>query len=128
MRKFLTIAFIFISFCFLIASCTNDKVVPAMSDCDNISPTWDDGVDDIVMLTCAYAGCHVGGTSAPGNYLTYNGILSVLNNGSFKERVFDIKDNPILGMPPDNSNGPKDLTEDQLNTLSCWMESDFPEN
>ena len=109
-------------------SCTNDKLEPVVIDCSGATPVWDGEVDAIVALSCAYAGCHVGGTSAPGNYLSYNGINTILQNGSFKNRVFDIKDNPVLGMPPDNSGGPKNLTEEQLLTLSCWMEAGFPEN
>ena len=109
-------------------SCTTDKLTPVEIDCIGDAPVWDGEVDDIVALTCAYAECHISGTSASGNYLSYNGINSILTNGKFKNRVFDIKDNPTLGMPPDNSAGPKELSEEQLNTLSCWMEAGFPEN
>ena len=110
------------------SSCTNDKLVPVMNDCSGETPVWDGEVEEIVALTCAYAGCHISGSSAPGNYLSYNGINSILGNGKFKNRVFDIKDNPTLGMPPANSPGPKELTEEQLSTLSCWMEAGFPVN
>lgn len=112
----------------IVQSCTNDKIEAPVGDCQNISPTWNNGVADIIELTCAYSGCHISGTSAPGNYLTYGGILSTLNNGSFKNRVFDIKDNPTLGMPPDDALGQTDLTQDQLDLLSCWMTNGFPEN
>lgn len=128
MRNILYISMIIGIVGLLAQSCTTDKLVPAPNNCDDTPPVWDNEVDDIIQLTCAYSGCHISGTSAPGNYLTYSGILSDLNNGSFKSRVFDIKDNPILGMPPDNSSGPKDLTTEQLNILSCWMEAGFPEN
>jgi len=109
-------------------SCTNDKLEAPMGDCQNLSPTWNNGVSDLIELTCAYSGCHISGTSAPGNYLTYGGILSTLNNGSFKNRVFDIKDNPTLGMPPNNAAGQTELTQEQLDLLSCWMTDGFPEN
>ena len=126
-NKLIIIAFLTSTVLFFV-SCTNDKLVPVMNGCAGQTPVWDGEVETIVALSCAYAGCHIGGTSAPGNYLSYSGITSILNNGSFKILVFDMKDNPILGMPPDNAAGPKDLTEDQLTILSCWMEEGFPEN
>lgn len=110
-------------FAIYLASCTRDKIAPVVNDCTGETPVWEGNVDAIVALTCAYVGCHVSGSSAPGNYLTYNGINSILQNGKFKTSVFDVMD-----MPPNNSSGPKELTAEQLNTLSCWMEADFPEN
>lgn len=117
-----------LTFSVIYISCTNDKLSPVEVDCSGETPTWDGEVDALVAATCAYAGCHISGTSAPGNYITYNGINSILRNGSFKNRVFDIKDNQNLGMPPAYADGPKDLTAEQLRIFSCWMEAGFPEN
>jgi len=112
-----------------VSSCTSDKRPLIEVDCDDIPPVWDGEVKNIIELTCAYAGCHVGGgTGAPGNYTSYGGISSALSSGTFKNRTFDIRDNPSLGMPPNYADGPRDLTEEQLNTLTCWMEAGFPEN
>jgi len=123
-------AFLFLClFGTLVPSCTVDKRPPLEIECDDIPPVWEGEVKTIVELTCAYAGCHIGGgTGAPGNYTSYGTVAAALNNGSFQNRTFDIKDNPTLGMPPDYATGPKDLTDDQLNILTCWVEAGYPEN
>jgi len=109
-------------------ACTSDKLAPVEIECVGETPVWEGEVAELIAVSCAYAECHISGTSAPGNYLTYQGISSILRNGSFKNRVFDIKDNPTLGMPPEYSAGPKFLTDAQLSLLSCWMEGGFLEN
>ncbi|MBT8218765.1 MAG: hypothetical protein KJP00_03020 [Bacteroidia bacterium] len=109
-------------------SCTNDKLVEPITNCNNITPTYDADVKAIIDLSCAYSGCHVSGSSAPGNYSTYGGISRTLTNGLFEDRIFNIKDDPVLGMPPDNSPGPKDLSSGELELLRCWMENGYAEN
>lgn len=116
-----------IGFIFFLWSCTSDKVTPVQIDCDEPSPTWDGEASDIVALTCAYAGCHVSGTSAPGNYTSYNGVLSALNNGSFRTRVFETS-SPSLKMPPNYATRNTELTQEQLTILQCWMEGGYLEN
>jgi len=112
-----------------VSSCTSDKRPPIELDCDDIPPTWDGEVKAIIDLTCSYSGCHSGGgTGAPGNYTSYQTVAGALNSGKFQNRTFDIKDNPSLGMPPDYADGPKDLTELELNVLMCWVEAGYPEN
>lgn len=113
---------------FIIGGCTNDKLDEPMNNCGNLTPTYDADVKTIIELSCALSGCHVNGTSAPGNFITYDGISRYLSNGSFENRVFDVKNDPVLGMPPDNSPGPKDLSTAQLQILVCWMENNYPEN
>lgn len=122
MRELIVLTF----FC-VMASCTSDKVIPPVIECIEPTPTWDGGVDEVVELTCAYVGCHISGTSAPGNYSSYNGVLSALNNRSFENRVFETR-SPVLRMPPNYANGPTELTEEQMTTLRCWIDAGFPEN
>lgn len=99
-----------------------------MNNCGSLAPTYEADVKTIIDLSCAFSGCHVSGTSAPGNFQTYEGISRNLSNGSFEDRVFNIKNDPVLGMPPDNSPALKDLSEAQLQILACWMENNFAEN
>lgn len=112
-----------------LAACTSDELEePMVADCDGIStPTYVDDIKPIIDESCAYAGCHLG--TAPGNYSTYNGLLSVLNSGTFEQRVITLSEDPIIGMPPDNAPAgrPQDLNEDQLLLIRCWLEAGFPE-
>lgn len=107
-----------------VVSCTKDKRPPIVVDCDDIPPVWNGEVKEIIDLTCAYVGCHIGGgNGVPGNYTSYGGISTALANEDFKIRTLDIRD-----MPPSYASGAKVLTDEQLNILTCWMEAGFPEN
>ena len=112
----------------LLSDCTNDQLPPPETgDCSTLQPTYENAVKEIIDRSCAYSGCHL--NSAPGNYTTYDGLLGVLNSGDFNSRVISMKTDPVLGMPPDRATGgPKDLTEEELNIISCWLEAGFPEN
>lgn len=127
-KYFILIFFFIFSMGFFMSSCTSDKRPLIEIECDDIPPVWNGEVKEIIELTCAYVGCHVGGNGVPGNYTSYGGISTALTRGTFEERTFELKDNPVFGMPPDDADGPKDLTAEQLNILSCWMEAGFPEN
>lgn len=109
--------------------CTSDELPEpsGLANCVDTTPTYETNVRPIIDNTCAYSGCHL--DSAPGNYATYNGMKFVLENGLFRQRVFDLKEDAILGMPPNNAptGKPKDLTEEELSILRCWVENGFPE-
>ncbi len=112
---------------FLIA-CTNDSLgEPQKGDCDNLSVTYIDLIKPIIDESCAYSNCHL--DTAPGNFITYSGILPFLENGSLRNRVLNIKDDPTLGMPPEfvPSDRPSALTDEQLNLIRCWLDNNFPE-
>lgn len=112
---------------FLIA-CTNDSLgEPVKGECDNLSVTYVDLIKPIIDESCAYSNCHL--DTAPGNFITYDGILPFLENGSFRNRVLNIKDDPTLGMPPAfvPSDKPSSLTDDELNLIRCWLDNNFPE-
>ena len=110
-------------------SCTRD-VLPPIEICKTIMPTYTSTVKPIIDQTCAYTGCHAGRGIAPGLYTTYNGLQVHIRSGSFVDRVINQKDNPTLGMPPDNSSYPEskqdDLTDEQLEIMQCWIQSGFP--
>lgn len=91
--------------------------------------SYDTGVKEIIDASCAYAGCHNGAGSGPGNYTTYDGLSNILNSGLFSTRVFELKDNPDIGMPPDYATGgPVDLTDAELTILMDWVDSGAPES
>lgn len=112
----------------LLAACTNDSLgEPQMGDCDNLDVTYVSLIKPIIDESCAYSTCHL--DTAPGNYTTYSGLLPSLENGEFRNRVLNVKDDPTLGMPPAFSpaDRPSSLTEDQLNLIRCWLDNNFPE-
>jgi hypothetical protein len=109
-------------------ACTTDALPePVTPTCDGLTPTYDADVREIVERTCSYSGCHLGG--APGLYDSYQGLLSDLENGSFRQRVISNRGNPTLGMPPDYApdGRAEDLTENELMIITCWLDAGHPE-
>lgn len=90
--------------------------------CDTLQVSFQSNVRGIISQSCAYSGCHPG-------YSDFKTLEFDLKNGSFKERVFDLKDNAVLGMPPDNvpAGRPKNLTEEEMKLLDCWLQKGYPE-
>ncbi len=110
-----------------VVSCKHDPIIPdPIPFCEQASPTYLDSIKAIVDLSCSYTGCHSAGAGI-GDFTTYNGMLSRLDNGKIEERVIDMKDDATIGMPPSYASGPKDLTDEQIELFKCWFESGYPE-
>lgn len=112
----------------LFTACTNDSLgEPQMGDCDNLEVTYVSLIKPIIDESCAYSTCHL--DTAPGTFTSYSGLLPALENGEFRNRVINLKDDPTLGMPPSfsPSDRPSSLTEEQLNLIRCWLDNNFPE-
>lgn len=110
-----------LSMFFIINACSNDEIPEDTTPCDNTGYTFLNEVKPIIDATCAYEGCHNGSPAAPGNYLSYDGMVSSFN-GLFQERTL-IKRN----MPPSYATGQTSLTQEQIDILECWKEDGFPE-
>ncbi len=114
----------------IICSCTydnlNEPIVTPVEFCDTIPASYDLNIRTIVETNCAYTGCHSG--AAPGDYTTYEGMFSRLENGIIEDRVITQKDDPNIGMPPNYATGPIDMTPQELDIFMCWLEAGFPEN
>lgn len=127
MKKIIVIAVVVLS---LSMACDN-IVLPPAEGCDISAASYETNVKPIIDLTCAYSGCHNGGGNAPGNYTSYQGLKSIIEDGSFINRVIDLQDNPSRGMPPDMTVYPEsqqdDLSPDQMEIIQCWIDSNFPE-
>lgn len=126
MRFFWSLTLLFVAL-FLLDSCTADALPePVELPCDDFTPTYEADVREIVERTCAYSGCHLGG--APGLYNEYEGLLSSLESGLFRQRVISTRQDPTVGMPPDYApeGRAKDLTDDELITITCWLEAGHP--
>lgn len=89
-------------------------------------PTYVIDIEPIVQSSCAYSGCHLG--TAPGIYTSYDGVLPQLEAGSFRERVITMQADQNLGMPPDYApaDRTRNLTEDELRIIECWLDAGFP--
>lgn len=129
--KLITCLIAFFGFFIIVMSCDGDVIEPA-SGCDILETSYDANIKDIIDQTCSYSGCHDGsGGIGPGNYNSYEGLLRDLESGSFTARVITQRDNPSLGMPPDKAVYPQSqqdsLSAIQLEIITCWLQSGFPE-
>lgn len=85
---------------------------PPVGFCDTI--TYAKHIKPIIDNNCATPGCHVSGGSGNGDFTGYSGVLTKVNNGSFKNRVFDSPNNP---MPASGM-----LPQKQLDLIKCWLD------
>ncbi len=113
--KKVIIAFIGISI--FLVSCTSDKEQPLSVGC---SSTIYFATDVKPIIDAACVGCHFAGAAAGGDFAVYSEIKGKVDNGSFKNRVFVLKDMPSAGSTP--------LTEGELGKLNCWLEQGAPNN
>jgi hypothetical protein len=97
--------------CFF-SSCKKDessgKLTPS---CDGSHPTYQSQVKSIIDSRCASSNCHP-------NYASYDGLLPALEGGDFRREVL------VNQTMPQGSS----LTQDQINTIQCWVNDGFPEN
>jgi len=128
MRKKLPVVVFIISL--VIISCSRDMTDPPDNSCGS-DVDYVGTSKAIIDAACAYSGCHDGQSSGvPFNFTTFQGLQTVLDNGSFSNRVFDLKDNPETGMPPDRAvdlGGKTDLDAEELEMLMMWADAGFPE-
>ena len=121
-----------VAFLFTETSCTSDQLLemPPLEVCDTLAVSYNLQVKAIIDTNCAFSGCHVAGTIAPGDYRTYEGMVPFLSDREFKRFVIDLRNDPELGMPPDwvTNPGPNDLTDEEFEIISCWVQNDYPEN
>lgn len=108
----------------LFFSCGDDDEV-------GCNPTYEADIKSIMDKSCAYSGCHSGAdagmfvTAASNDYTNYEGMEVTLFNGSFSTRVLDSLDMPPFYTPDGN---PKELTTEELDIISCWIENGYPKS
>lgn len=116
-----SVFFICMGIC-VFSSCTRDMVMVAESTCLE-EVTYDQDIRPIMNVTCAYSGCH-NGSSAPGDFRSYEGVSKFFDGGLISRRVTVSRD-----MPPDYATlGPTMLSEEELEIFKCWVQSGYPEN
>lgn len=77
--------------------------------CNGSAATYTSNVKTIIDNNCI--SCH-------SSFTTYSGLTSVTSSGDFEKYVMKKQT-----MPKGS-----ELTQDELNTLQCWVESGYPEN
>lgn len=102
------------------SSCTNDQLPePSNQTCDSLQVTYDNQVKPIIDASCAYVGCHIQGFPS-GDLSSFATMTPYINgsNSSFEREVITDKSMPIGST----------LSDNDLEILQCWIQSDFPEN
>lgn len=103
----------------LFIGCTWDSMELKEPECPE-EFTYDDGINDIITVSCATAGCHVAGVQdVPGIFSTYEQLITFLENGSFENQIRTGE------MPPPGS---PQLSDSELNDLLCWLKQGYPKN
>ncbi len=114
--------FILCSLLLLTLACTRSTIDPPTGDCAE-AITYTDNVKDIIDNSCAYAGCHID-NAAPGDYSSYQGMQTYIDNGLLQKRMLEIQNMPPEYAPDDK---PKSLTEDEKEIISCWVQNEYAE-
>lgn len=117
LKIFATTAFFILLFNFFSACKTDILPEPQQPTfCDSITATYNASVKDILDAKCAVAGCHLN-TQNP----ILNNYSQVFENSDrIAVRSLDLKTMPKFGMPQ--------LTDEEIEILTCWREAGFPEN
>ena len=79
--------------------------------------TYDDGISQILNVSCAIPSCH-DGSSGLTNYSNYAAVKVIVDNGRLRERVIVDKD-----MPPSQPLHPCERQQ-----LDAWLKDGAPEN
>ncbi len=116
---------------FLLLSLLIITVFACKKEDDSCKTTYSDEVKAIIDNSCAYSGCHSGSTASAWvtegskDYTNYEGMLDNLNNGKFAARVLDLKTMPpAANFIPEGK--PTELTADELDIITCWVENKYP--
>lgn len=100
----------------LYSSCTFEKSEALTVGCD-ATMSYATDIKPIIDAKCV--SCHTTGASQ-GDFQTYAVVKSKIDNGTFKNRVFTVKDMPPGGSTP--------VTEEELGKIKCWMEQGSLDN
>ncbi len=100
----------------LMSACKKrDILIPA---CNAGLTTYED-VKEIFASSCMGSSCHSSNGKSR-DFSSYGGLETVLVNGVFATRIFDIQD-----MPKRRTNW---LSQDEINSLKCWADGGYLEN
>lgn len=86
-------------------------------NCSKINSKYASHVKPIIDANCLSSGCHNSG-SVHGDFTTYTGVKTKVDNGSFDSRVIQGKNMPLSGS----------LSLDELKKIKCWLNSGASNN
>lgn len=92
-----------------------EELYPSVCDVSNV--TWSGTIQPLVQGNCAVPGCHVAGTSAPGDFSTYAGVKAKADDGSLRQRVVVTRDMP-----------PSGFSNCQVKAFDVWIAAGAPQN
>ena len=106
-----------------LSSCLKDKAQPYVEpECPTII-SYESDIKPIINTSCVTnmgpgTGCH------DAWIFEYDNLKATLDNGTTQNRVFDVKDMPIIS----ETFGTDSLTAEELQTFKCWVEQGYPNN
>ena len=105
----LSLSLILIGFFSLSTSCTSDKLPePEPPEfCDTLQVSYNLQVKEIIDTNCAFPGCHVAGSRAPGNFTDFSGLSPFLTDSEFRRFVIDLRNDPRLRYAAKLANEPR---------------------
>lgn len=98
---------------------------------DDPCATYEGDIKPIIDASCAYSGCHSGsdaGMFVPNSsrdYTNYEGLIQTLESGAFASEVIDSLSMPPFYAQPPN---PLELTQAELDLITCWIDEGYPKN
>lgn len=96
-------------------------VQPTMP-CDTTAVTWSLTIVPLLQTHCALPTCHVSGGNGTGNFTTYAGVMTQVDNGKLLKAVQHLPG--AIPMPPDGSMIPAcDIAR-----LQAWVNAGAEEN
>lgn len=108
---------------FAISNCTKDA-----NQCDGENVSYDSQIKTIFERACNNGTCHPGaidGWRVLPFFDSYENTLPLLKNGLITERLFH-QDSNLL-MPPIRYKE-RELTDEELRILTCWLDNEYPKN
>lgn len=114
-------------FCGVLAFCgcrhqQDDAIVPELLPCDTSAVTYSGSVVPILLSRCALPGCHVAGGNGTGDFTTYAGVFSQVQNGNMVPALQ--RTTGAIPMPPDGSRIP----DCDIATIVAWVNAGAPNN
>ena len=112
--------FVMVSIMFVISGCYYDKealLYPGVNTCSGTQKKFATEVHPVIQSKCSYSSdCHSSGSTNFGGPLT--------NYNQIKNSALTIKNQIVIGSMPKNGS----LTNSELQTILCWIDSGSPFN